>query len=143
MSRKLTSVEQIKYIFLFTYLNPIQAVVFWNYIGWGDTMCSPPFLHYLLSNYHHTWHDSIMAQNLLNSYSQIHNDVTMTHMTPFLLCCVSKTTYNSPYSNMCCFSSFIQSYSNLPEKFNTRIVLDQKVGFKIIVVSLVLMMSST
>ena len=41
------------------------------------------------------------------------------------------------------FSSFIQSFSNLVETFNTSIALDQKVGFKIIDVSLVLMMPST
>ena len=40
-------------------------------------------------------------------------------------------------------SSFVQSYSNLAEIFNTSIALDKKVGFKIIDVSLVLMMSST
>ena len=45
-------------------LNPIQAGVFWNHIGWGGTLCPPPFLLYLLSNYHQTWHASTMAQNL-------------------------------------------------------------------------------
>ena len=46
-------------------INPIQAGVFWNHIGWGDTLRPPPpFLLYLLSNYHQTWHDSTMAQNL-------------------------------------------------------------------------------
>ena len=29
-------------------LNPIQAGVFWNHIGWGGTLCPPPlFLLYL------------------------------------------------------------------------------------------------
>ena len=36
-------------------INPIQAGVFWNHIQ---------FLLHLLSNYHQTWHDSTMAQNL-------------------------------------------------------------------------------
>ena len=39
--------------------------------------------------------------------------------------------------------SFIQSYSNLAKTFNTGIALGQTVGFKIIDVSLVLMMSSS
>ena len=34
--------------------NPIQAGVFCYYVGWEGA----PFLHYLLSNYHQTWHDS-------------------------------------------------------------------------------------
>ena len=34
-------------------INPIQAGLFWNHIGWGGAHCAPPlFLLYLLSNYH-------------------------------------------------------------------------------------------
>ena len=66
-----------------------------------------PFLLYLLSNYHHTWHDSTMAQNLSkNSNSQIHSDVTMTSMTSFLLCRVPKTAVNSLYLNRYCYFIF-------------------------------------
>ena len=39
--------------------------------------------------------------------------------------------------------SFIQSYSNLAQTFNTSIALDQKVEFKIINVFLALMTSTT
>ena len=47
------------------YFNPIEAGVFWYHIGWGGTLCPlPPFLLYLLSNYHQTWYHSTMAQNL-------------------------------------------------------------------------------
>ena len=46
-------------------INPIQAGVFWNHIGWGGgTLCPPLFLLYLSSNYHQTWHASTMALNL-------------------------------------------------------------------------------
>ena len=37
---------------------------FGNHMGWGAQSPPPPFLLYLLSNYHKTWHDSTMAQNL-------------------------------------------------------------------------------
>ena len=30
----------------------------------GGTLCPPPFLLYLLPNYHQTWHASTMAQDL-------------------------------------------------------------------------------
>ena len=36
--------------------SPIQAGVFCYTIGWGGTLCPPPFLLYLLSNF--PWHDS-------------------------------------------------------------------------------------
>ena len=39
-------------------LNPIQAGVFWNHIGWVL------FLLYLWSNYNQTWHDGTLGQNL-------------------------------------------------------------------------------
>ena len=46
-------------------INPIQAGVSWNHIGWwGGTLCPPPFLLYFLSNHRQTWHGSTIAQNL-------------------------------------------------------------------------------
>ena len=46
-------------------VNPIQAGVFWNHIGWGGTLCPPPmFLFYLWSNYNQTWHDGSLGQNV-------------------------------------------------------------------------------
>ena len=45
-------------------INSIQAGVFWNHIDWGGTLCPPPFLLYLLSNYHQTWHANTLVQNL-------------------------------------------------------------------------------
>ena len=51
--------------FCFSWLNPIQAGVFWNHIGWG-AHCAPPslFLLYLLSCYYQTWHGGTVRQNL-------------------------------------------------------------------------------
>ena len=52
------------YLSHFRYLNPIQAGVFWNHIGWG-AQCAPPlFLLCLWSNYNQTWHDGTLGQNL-------------------------------------------------------------------------------
>ena len=46
-------------------VNPIQAGVFWNHIGWGGgTLCPPLFLLCLWSNYNQTWHDGTLGQNL-------------------------------------------------------------------------------
>ena len=46
-------------------LNPIQAGVFWNHIGWGGgSMCPPLFVLYFCSNYNQTWHDGTLGQNL-------------------------------------------------------------------------------
>ena len=47
-------------------VNPIQAGVFWNHIGWGGAHCCVPplFLLYLWSNYNQTWHDGTLGQNL-------------------------------------------------------------------------------
>ena len=45
-------------------LTLIQAGVFCYYIDWGEHIVPPPFLLYLLSNYHETWHDSFLRQSL-------------------------------------------------------------------------------
>ena len=45
-------------------INPIQAGVFWNHIGWRGTLCPPLFLLYLWSNYNQTWHGGTLGQNL-------------------------------------------------------------------------------
>ena len=104
----------------------------------------PPFLLYLLSDYYQTWYDSTMAQNLsksiivkskLKSLRRIYRDLYFVEYQKWL-----KTAYLQMGATS---SSFIQFYSNLVQPFNTSIDLRQKVGFKIIVVSLVLMTSST
>ena len=41
--------------------NHIQAGAFRYYIGWEGHNVPPPFLFYLLSNYHQTWHGSTLA----------------------------------------------------------------------------------
>ena len=77
-----------------------------------------------------------MTQSLRTVRSEIHNDVIFAFEYQKLL----KTVYIQIGAAS---SSFIQSYSNLAETFNTNIALDQKVGFKIVDVSLVLITSST
>ena len=44
-------------------VNPIQAGVFWNHIGWGHIV-PPLFLLYLWSNYSQTWHDDTLGRSL-------------------------------------------------------------------------------
>ena len=54
-----------------TFINPIQAGVFWNHIGWGGTLCPPLFLLCLWSNYNQTWHDSTRGQNLSKAIKRL------------------------------------------------------------------------
>ena len=49
------------YFLLASNLNPIQAGVFWNHIGFGGTLC-PPSVSPLFMN--QTWHDGTLGQNL-------------------------------------------------------------------------------
>ena len=44
-------------------VDPIQAGVFWNHVGWGGTLFLL-FLLYLWSNYNQTWHDDPLGQIL-------------------------------------------------------------------------------
>ena len=69
MKRKITThpvtmVDIQKFLnFIKAVLNPIQAGVFWNHIGWGQIV-PPLFLFCLWSNYNQTWHDGTLGQNL-------------------------------------------------------------------------------
>ena len=61
-------------------INPIQAGVFWNHIGWGEHISPhfPPFLLYLLSDHHQTWHGNTIAQNL--SKTEIVKSIMMSYL---------------------------------------------------------------
>ena len=52
--------------FCFSWLNPVQAGLFWNNIGCegGGGHCAPLFLLYLWSDYNQTWRDGTLRQNL-------------------------------------------------------------------------------
>ena len=106
-------------------VNPIQAGVFWNHIGWP-----PPFLLYLLSNYHQTWHASTMPQNLSKTV-KVKPIMTSLWRLWRHLCFLEyqklmKTA--NIYIGAAFLSfiiAFIQSYSNLAGAFNTSIALEQ------------------
>ena len=72
--------------------NPIQAGLFWNHIGWGGgTLCPLCF-------------SSICCPittklGMIVLWHKIPSDVTMTSMTSYLLCRVSKTAENSLFLN--------------------------------------------
>ena len=116
--------------------------------GGGGHIVPCPFLLYLLFNYHQTWHDSSLRQNLSKTVKVKSILTSLWRLWGHAYLCsveyrkLLKTVYIKISDAS---SSFIRSYSNLAETFNTNVTFDLKslIWFEIIDISLVLMTSST
>ena len=101
-------------------LNTVQAGVFCYYIG-------PPFLLYLSSNYHQTWHYSSLRQNLSKAVKFKSIMTSLWRLWRHICSVEYRKLLKTVYIKIgAASSSFIWSYSNLAETFSTNTAFDWK-----------------